>query len=124
MGGWIECPGGGYTLTKISDQTSRCQIELTIPYVRWVCIIRFLIIFNSHDALNASDPGIANAPLRILYFDIESMTREDPKKPGKFISESSQDPVIQISNIVSHPGKCTFFYDLSSLIMMGLQRNQ
>ncbi|PBK79464.1 ribonuclease H-like protein [Armillaria gallica] len=88
MGGWIECPADGYALTKISDQTSRCQIELTIP----------------HDASNASDPGIANAPLRILYFDIESMTREDPKKPGNFISESLQDPVIQISNIVSHPG--------------------
>ncbi|KAK0237105.1 ribonuclease H-like domain-containing protein [Armillaria nabsnona] len=88
MGGWIECPAGGYALTKINDQASRCQIELTIPY----------------DALNASDPGIPNAPLRILYFDIESMTREDPQKPGKFISESLQDPVIQISNIVSHPG--------------------
>ncbi|KAK0476188.1 ribonuclease H-like domain-containing protein [Armillaria novae-zelandiae] len=88
MGGWIECPAGSYALTKISDQASRCRIELTIP----------------HDALNASDPEIANAPLRILYFDIESMTREDPKKPGKFISDSLQDPVIQISNIVSHPG--------------------
>ncbi|KAK0216196.1 ribonuclease H-like domain-containing protein [Armillaria fumosa] len=88
MGGWIECPAGGYALTKISDQASRCQIEMTIP----------------HDALNAPDPGIANAPLRILCFDIESMTREDPKKPGKFISESLQDPVIQISNIVSYPG--------------------
>ncbi|PBK69548.1 ribonuclease H-like protein [Armillaria solidipes] len=90
MGGWIECPAGGYALTKISDQASRCQIELAIP----------------HDALNASDPGNSNAPLRILYFDIESMTRKDPKKPGNFISESLQDPVIQISNIVSHPGEC------------------
>ncbi|KAK0189527.1 ribonuclease H-like domain-containing protein [Armillaria mellea] len=88
MGGWIECPAGSYALTKINDQVSRCQIELTI----------------ASDALNVSDPRIPNAPLRILYFDIETMTREDPKKPGKFISESLQDPVIQISNIVSHPG--------------------
>ncbi|KAG7443332.1 ribonuclease H-like protein [Guyanagaster necrorhizus] len=88
MGGWIECPAETYALTGTSDQVSRCQIELTIP----------------HNALNASDSRIPDAPLRILYFDIESMTREDPKKPGKFISESLQDPVIQISNIVSHPG--------------------
>lgn len=123
MGGWIEYPAGGYALTKISDQASRCQIELTIPYVCWVYIVQFLIIFNSYDALKASDSGIPNAPLRILYFDIESMTREDPKKPGKFISESLHDPVIQISNIVSHPGKCTFSLDLLRLII-GLQRNQ
>ncbi|KAK0457158.1 ribonuclease H-like domain-containing protein [Desarmillaria tabescens] len=88
MGGWIECPAQDYVLTKTSDQVSRCQIELTVP----------------HDALNTSDSRSSDAPLRILYFDIESMTREDPKKPGKFISESSQDPVIQISNMVSHPG--------------------
>ncbi|KAG7443209.1 ribonuclease H-like protein [Guyanagaster necrorhizus] len=88
MGGWIECPAETYALTETSDQVSRCQIELTIP----------------HNALNASDSRIPDAPLRILYFDIESMTREDPKKPGKFISESLQDPVIQISNVVSHLG--------------------
>ncbi|KAK0436729.1 hypothetical protein EV421DRAFT_1739419 [Armillaria borealis] len=35
MGGWIECPVGVYVLTKISDQASRCQIELAIPYICW-----------------------------------------------------------------------------------------
>ncbi|KAI9828788.1 MAG: DNA-directed DNA polymerase delta [Thelocarpon impressellum] len=101
---WVEVPPQKYHMLPHKDRHSNCQIEAYVHY-------RDLIA-------HPSDGEWAKmAPLRILSFDIECAGRK-----GVF-PEATQDPVIQIANIVTRYGepkpfvRNVFCLDTCSLIV-------
>ncbi|KAI1191407.1 DNA polymerase delta catalytic subunit [Nemania serpens] len=83
---WVEAPATKYRLLNESNRQSSCQIEAEISYVDLI----------SHEP---KGEWSKMAPLRILSFDIECAGRK-----GIF-PEASQDPVIQIANVVTRYGE-------------------
>lgn len=83
---WITLPKGKFILTDPNLKVSRCQIECSIDY---------------RDLVSHASEGewLKMAPLRIMSFDIECAGRK-----GVF-PEASQDPVIQIANVVLQYGE-------------------
>lgn len=87
---WVEAPKSLYKLIPDHLRQSNCQIEAEVH----------------HNDLIAHQPKgdwARIAPLRVLSFDIECCGRK-----GVF-PEANQDPVIQISNIVTRYGEKTPF---------------
>lgn len=87
---WVEAPKTLYKLIPDHLRQSNCQIEAEVH----------------HNDLIAHQPKgdwARIAPLRVLSFDIECCGRK-----GVF-PEANQDPVIQISNIVTRYGEKTPF---------------
>ncbi|KAJ9298549.1 hypothetical protein DTO271G3_3516 [Paecilomyces variotii] len=101
---WVEAKAGKYRLLADREKQSDCQIEAAVDYRE--------LIAHSHDGEWAK-----MAPLRILSFDIECAGRK-----GIF-PEPSQDPVIQIANVVTRYGESkpfvrnVFVLDTCSLIV-------
>lgn len=101
---WVEAKAGKYRLLADREKQSNCQIEAAVDYRE--------LIAHSHDGEWAK-----MAPLRILSFDIECAGRK-----GIF-PEPSQDPVIQIANVVTRYGESkpfvrnVFVLDTCSLIV-------
>ena len=101
---WVEVPQSKYTLMEEKDRVSNCQIEAEAHFRD--------IIAHSNDGEWAK-----MAPLRILSFDIECAGRK-----GIF-PEATQDPVIQIANVVTRYGDAkpfirnVFVLDTCSLIV-------
>ncbi|PPQ66648.1 hypothetical protein CVT26_009402 [Gymnopilus dilepis] len=83
---WIEAPAGKYKIVPPDRKRSNCQLEITMRYDAFI----------SH-APEGDWQKIA--PLRILSFDIECSGRK-----GIF-PDASQDPVIQIANMVTCQGE-------------------
>ncbi|KAH9852052.1 DNA polymerase family B-domain-containing protein [Lenzites betulinus] len=83
---WIEVPAGQYTIVQGKEKRSRCQIELSVKWNKFI----------SHPP---DDKWSKTAPLRILSFDIECAGRK-----GIF-PEANVDPVIQIANMVTRQGE-------------------
>uniref|UniRef100_A0AC34GNB1 DNA-directed DNA polymerase family B exonuclease domain-containing protein n=1 Tax=Panagrolaimus sp. ES5 TaxID=591445 RepID=A0AC34GNB1_9BILA len=83
--GWVELPPKKYRVYNEKAKTTLCQIEVSI---------------NVEDLIVHSPEGEWGkvAPLRTLSFDIECAGR-----PGIF-PEASEDPVIQIANMVKLEG--------------------
>lgn len=78
---WIELKKGTYTVRKVKDKVSNCQIEVDIRN------------YNDIECHPCEGPYASIAPLRILSFDIECASEKGCfPKPDK-------DPVIQIANI-------------------------
>ncbi|KAJ5068595.1 DNA polymerase delta catalytic subunit [Anaeramoeba ignava] len=84
-GNWIQALPGTYFLRQESEKTSRCQIE-------------FDIAWDKFSSLPSEGEWLQIAPLRILSFDIECSNQQNR------FPEPEQDPVIQISNVVSIQG--------------------
>ncbi|KAK2465669.1 hypothetical protein APHAL10511_002213 [Amanita phalloides] len=83
---WIQVPAGKYKIVSEKSKKSHCQLEITMRY----------------DALISHPPEgewSKIAPLRILSFDIECAGRK-----GIF-PDASQDPIIQIANMVTCQGE-------------------
>ena len=101
---WVEVPASQYHMLPMKDRHSNCQIEAYVHY-------RDLVAHPSDGEWQKM------APLRILSFDIECAGRK-----GVF-PEASQDPVIQIANIVTRYGepkpfvRNVFCLDTCSLIV-------
>lgn len=101
---WVEVPPSKYHMLQNKDRHSNCQIEAFVHH-------RDLI------AHPADGDWAKMAPLRILSFDIECAGRK-----GIF-PEPSQDPVIQIANVVTRYGeqkpfvRNVFCLDTCSLIV-------
>ena len=101
---WVEVPQSKYTLMEEKDRVSNCQIEAEAHF---------------RDMIAHSNDGewVKMAPLRILSFDIECAGRK-----GIF-PEATQDPVIQIANVVTRYGDAkpfirnVFVLDTCSLIV-------
>lgn len=85
---WIEVPAGKYKIVPPGSKRSTCQLEFDVRYDAFI----------SH-APEGNWSKIA--PLRILSFDIECAGRK-----GIF-PDASQDPVIQIANMVTRQGSCS-----------------
>lgn len=83
---WVEVPPSKYKMIPHRDRHSNCQIEAWVSY-------RDLI------AHPCDGEWAKMAPLRILSFDIECAGRK-----GIF-PEATQDPVIQIANVVTRYGE-------------------
>ncbi|KAH9310163.1 hypothetical protein KI387_038074 [Taxus chinensis] len=83
-GNWIELPTGSYL--KTSKDMSYCQMQVDILYSKLI----------SHSPFGDFSKM---APFRILSFDIECAGRK-----GHF-PEPSQDPVIQVANLVTLQGE-------------------
>ena len=83
---WVEVPPSKYKMISHRDRHSNCQIEAWVSY-------RDLI------AHPCDGEWAKMAPLRILSFDIECAGRK-----GIF-PEATQDPVIQIANVVTRYGE-------------------
>ncbi|KAL1973067.1 hypothetical protein VTN31DRAFT_6609 [Thermomyces dupontii] len=83
---WVQVNAGNYRMVAPHDKQSHCQIEAYTPY---------------HSLIAHSNEGEWSkiAPLRILSFDIECAGRK-----GIF-PDPSQDPVIQIGNVVTRYGE-------------------
>ncbi|KAF8726461.1 hypothetical protein AX14_007849 [Amanita brunnescens Koide BX004] len=81
---WVEVPAGKYKIVKQNNK-SHCQLEIIMSYDAFV----------SHPP---EGEWSKMAPLRILSFDIECAGRK-----GIF-PEATQDPVIQIANMVTRQG--------------------
>ncbi|GMS79021.1 hypothetical protein PENTCL1PPCAC_1196, partial [Pristionchus entomophagus] len=84
--GWVEVPVAKGNVVSAGRMTSRCQMEVTCNYKD--------LIVHSTDG-----DWVDIAPLRTLSFDIECLGRR-----GVF-PDPSNDPVIQISNMVKLQGK-------------------
>ncbi|KAJ1352810.1 hypothetical protein KIN20_009233 [Parelaphostrongylus tenuis] len=84
--GWVEIPPRKGTIISKSAQSSRCQIEVEIK-------LPDLLV---HDP---EGEWADVAPIRTLSFDIECMGRR-----GVF-PDASEDPVIQIANMVKVEGE-------------------
>lgn len=101
---WVEVPAGSCRLLPHRERHSNCQIEAVVHY-------RDLIAHPSEGE------WAKMAPLRILSFDIECAGRK-----GVF-PEATQDPVIQIANVVTRYGESkpfvrnVFCMDTCSLIV-------
>ncbi|RDW88441.1 DNA polymerase-1 [Coleophoma cylindrospora] len=101
---WVEAPSGSYKILPKHERQSNCQIEASINY-------RDLV------AHKPEGEWAKMAPLRILSFDIECAGRK-----GVF-PEATQDPVIQIANVVTRYGekkpfvRNVFCLDTTSLIV-------
>ena len=101
---WVEVPQSKYSLIEEKDRVSNCQIEAKAHFRDMVA--------HSNDGEWAK-----MAPLRILSFDIECAGRK-----GIF-PEATQDPVIQIANVVTRYGDAkpfvrnVFVLDTCSLIV-------
>lgn len=83
---WIEVPAGKYHLRSEKEQDSHCQLEVDMAFDAFI----------SHPA---EGEWSEMAPLRVLSFDIECAGRK-----GVF-PDASQDPVIQIANMVTKQGE-------------------
>ena len=83
---WVEAPADAYKLVPEGQRQSNCQIEAEINY-------NYLIAHKPEGEWSKM------APLRILSFDIECAGRK-----GIF-PEATEDPVIQIANIVTRYGE-------------------
>ncbi|CAI4231555.1 unnamed protein product [Auanema sp. JU1783] len=84
--GWVEIPAGKGKILSNKEHISRCQMEVEV----------------SVDDIIVHEPeGVWSnvAPIRTLSFDIECMGRR-----GVF-PEASEDPVIQIANMVKIEGQ-------------------
>lgn len=83
---WVTLPNGKYSLMPQELQVSTCQVECMIDY---------------RDLVAHAPEGewLKMAPLRILSFDIECAGRK-----GVF-PEASEDPVIQIANVILRYGE-------------------
>ena len=80
---WVEFPAGTYSIRPETTAKSRCTLEIDIFY-------------NELLTRECSGEWSLIAPMtRVLSFDIECQGRK-----GHF-PEASQDPVIQIANVVS-----------------------
>ncbi|KAF8899613.1 DNA polymerase family B-domain-containing protein [Gymnopilus junonius] len=83
---WIEVPAGKYKVIPAGKKRSNCQLEISLRYDAFI----------SH---SPEGDWQKIAPLRILSFDIECSGRK-----GIF-PDASQDPVIQIANMVTRQGE-------------------
>ncbi|CAG0882897.1 unnamed protein product [Cyprideis torosa] len=83
---WIELPRGSFFVRRRERLTTRCQLEVDVPWDRFI----------SHPP---EGPWSDVAPFRILSFDIECAGRK-----GVF-PEPDKDPVIQIANMVIRQGE-------------------
>ncbi|KAK0476186.1 ribonuclease H-like domain-containing protein [Armillaria novae-zelandiae] len=77
-------PAGKYKIVACGEAKSHSQVEILI----------------SHDAVTICAEDYAMAPLRVLSFDFETLFNVEDRN-----SKPSTDPIIQISNMVSHPGE-------------------